>query len=142
MAWGMGIFLLLWSCLQNYSLVFNDYRFIYEMSAWNTSELGEVVQDFGTIFGGTENVWVVPYPHWVDTRLVGVNAGEPRRDFAIQPENLADTAAFSGAKLFMVKPEDESTIQILQSLYPQGSMHTYESRVDKDFLIFMVLPKQ
>jgi hypothetical protein len=141
-AWGLGIFLLFWSSMQNYELVFDEYRRNYEMFAWNTSELGEVAHDFGTIFGGTENVWVVSYPHWVDTRLVGVNAGEPRRDFAILPERLVETTVYSGAKLFMIKPEDETSIQTLQELYPQGSLHVYESRVDKDFLVFLVLPEQ
>jgi hypothetical protein len=142
LAWGMGIFLLFWSSMQNYSLVFEEYQHNYEMSAWNTSEMGEVVSDFGAIFGGTENVWVVAFPHWVDTRLVAVNAGEPGRDLAIPPENLAQTTTASGAKLFMIKPEDTSAIQTLQALYPQGSLQLYESRVDKDFLLFLVLPDQ
>jgi hypothetical protein len=85
---------------------------------------------------------VIAFPHWVDTRLVAVNAGEPGRDLAIPPENLAHTTAASGAKLFLIKPEDESAIQTLRALYPQGSLQLYESRVDKDFLIFLVLPDQ
>jgi hypothetical protein len=76
----------------------------------------------------------------VDTRLVAVNAGEAGRDLAIPPEKLGETTAASGAKLFMIKPEDENAIQTLEQLYPQGSLRLYESRVDKDFLIFLVLP--
>jgi hypothetical protein len=110
------------------------------MSSWNTSELGEVASDFGTIFGSTENVWVVAFPHWVDTRLVGVNAEEPGRDLAIWPENLPETSANVGPKLFMIKPEDENAIQILRELYPRGSLQVYDSRVDKDFLLYIVLP--
>jgi hypothetical protein len=141
LAWGMGIFLLFWSSLHNYGLVFDKYQQNYELSAWNTSEMGEVVHDFGTIFGSTENVWVVAFPHWVDTRLVGINAGEPQRDLAIQPDMLSETAATLGAKLFMIKPEDESAVQTLQALYPQGTLQVYESQVDKDFLLFLVLPE-
>lgn len=140
LAWGTGIFLLFWTAMHNYSLVFEEYQHSYEMSSWNTTELGEVVSDFGTIFGRTENVWVVAYPHWVDTRLVGVNAGEPGRDLAIWPENLSETSVNVGPKLFMIKPEDENAIQILRELYPRGSLQVYDSRVDKDFLIYIVLP--
>jgi hypothetical protein len=77
----------------------------------------------------------------VDTRLVGINAGEPQRDLAIQPDMLSETAATLGAKLFMIKPEDESAVQTLQALYPQGTLQVYESQVDKDFLLFLVLPE-
>jgi hypothetical protein len=140
LAWGTGIFLLFWSSLHNYSLVFEEYQHNYEMSAWNTSEMGEVVRDFGAIFGGTQNAWVVAFPYWVDTRLVAVNAGEAGRDLAIPPEKLGETTAASGAKLFMIKPEDENAIQTVEQLYPQGLLRLYESRVDKDFLIFLVLP--
>jgi hypothetical protein len=42
----------------------------------------------------------------------------------------------------MIKPEDGTAIQMLQELYPQGSLQNYESRVDKDFLLYLVLPDQ
>jgi len=39
------------------------------------------------IYGETDTVWVVPFPYWVDTRLPGVWAGIPNRDFAMWTQN-------------------------------------------------------
>ena len=82
-AWGLALVLIFISALANYDLVFNQYQRAYELSSWNTSEMGKVIHDFGDMYGGTNNAYVVPYPYWVDTRLVGMNAGNPTRDFAI-----------------------------------------------------------
>jgi len=96
LAWGVAIFLLGWASMQNYHLVFNEYQRSYELSAWNTSDMGQVIQQFGDLFGTTETAWVVAYPHWVDTRLVGINAGEPKRDFAIWPDQGRDPPSLRG----------------------------------------------
>jgi hypothetical protein len=50
---------------------------VFEQSAWNTSEMGEVIRQFTTSVGSEDTAWVLAYPHWVDTRLVGMNAGYP-----------------------------------------------------------------
>ena len=81
-AWGMALILIFFSAVGNYDLVFNQYQRAYELSSWNTSEMGNVIHDFGDLYGGTNNAYVVPYPYWVDTRLVGMNAGDPTRDYA------------------------------------------------------------
>ncbi len=65
--------------------------------------MGLVIKQFGLIYGETDTVWIVPFPYWVDTRLPGVWAGIPNRDFAMFPEHLPDTLQSTGTKLFMVK---------------------------------------
>jgi 4-amino-4-deoxy-L-arabinose transferase-like glycosyltransferase len=137
-AWVTGILLLSFSMLHNYDLVFNQYQEAYTQSSWNTSEMGAVIRNYGELHGGTETTWVVAYPHWVDTRLVGINAGEPHRDFAIWPEAFGDTLTMPNPKLFLIKPEDLEAVDALHDLYPAGSLSVYESTVDKDFLLFYV----
>ena len=51
LAWGLALVLFAWSARNNYDLVFNQYQRGYELSAWNTSEMGGVVRDFGALFG-------------------------------------------------------------------------------------------
>jgi len=132
---------ILLASLQNYGLVFNEYQQVFEQSAWNTSEMGEVIRQFTTSVGSEDTAWVLAYPHWVDTRLVGMNAGYPLKDYAIWPENLPETTADPRAKLFLVKPEDSQGLQALQSLYPQGVLQEYISEVDfHNFLMFFVPP--
>lgn len=139
LAWGLGILLVLWASFQNYDLVFNQYQRLYQASSWNTSEMGEVIRDFTQFMGSPESAYVVAFPHWVDTRLVGMNAGFPLKDFAIAPEAFKDTAGDPQVKLFLIKPEDEESVINLRHLYPQGILNTYVSEVSgHDFLMFIV----
>ena len=137
-AWGIALVLIFFSSLGNYNLVFNQYQRAFELASWNTSEMGSVIHDFGDIYGGTNNAYVVPYPYWVDTRLVGMNAGDPTRDFAIPPDQIASTLNFPQPKMFLVNPQDEADLNLLRQLFPQGTVTNYVSRVGKDFYIYMV----
>ena len=82
---------------------------------------------------------MVAYPYWVDTRLVGMNAGFPTRDFAIWPEDLPKTVDASGTKLFIIKEEDTDSLVDLQNLFPEGIVQRYTSSYPgKDFYQFFV----
>jgi hypothetical protein len=138
-AWAVGLFLLVWASLQNYDLVFNQYRKLYDASSWNTSEMGSVVQDFTELTGSADTAWLVGYPHWADSRLVMINAGFPRRDNAIWPENFQDTLADPRPKLFIVNINDLPAIEALQSLYPEGWLEEYQAKHEnKNFKLFIV----
>jgi len=145
-AWGLTLLLMVWSGLQSYDLVFHQYYETFRNGSWNSSEMGAVIKGFEATYGQTGTVWIVPFPHWVDTRLPGVWAGIPNRDFAMWRENLPETVQYSGPKLFMVKanlnlPEanDQETLDVLQELYPNGSLEIHRSEVEgHDFWIYSV----
>jgi len=141
--WVVAIFLVVWSANQNFDLVFNQYNTEFLQGSWNSSEMGAVIKQFAQVYGSTKNAWIVPYPYWVDTRLPGVWAGIPNRDFALWPQDFSTTLDVKGAKLFIVKPEDTDDTQKLEQLYPQGVPSTFHSAtkmVGKDFLILFVPP--
>ena len=139
LAWVIGILLFSWSAVQDYDLVFHKYQEDYARSAWNTSEMGNVIHDFVVKNGDPNSAWVVAFPYWVDTRLVGINAGYPTKDYAISPDNFQDTLSDPNAKLFLIKPEDTGSIDKLQQLYPQGTLKEYSSQVEgKNFWMFFV----
>jgi Dolichyl-phosphate-mannose-protein mannosyltransferase len=141
LAWSLGALLLLWSVAQNYDLVFNQYYKEFALSAWNSSEMGQVIRDFADTVGTPDTAWVVPYPYWVDTRLVGMTAGYPTKDYAIPPDQLQTTLALPGPKLFLVDLEDQNTVVQLNTMYPNGFLKEYHSKYpDKDFLEFFVPP--
>jgi hypothetical protein len=108
--------------------------------------MGVVIKQFGQAYGGTDTAWVVPFPHWVDTRLVGVWAGIPNRDFGKWTEELPETLQFAGPKLFLARanlehPElnDQTAVDALRELYPQGSLSPHRSPVPgHDFWIYFV----
>lgn len=140
--WVPGILLLFWSGYQNYDLVFDQYQNNYGQSAWNTSEIGQAIRDYTDSIGNEENAHVVAVPHWVDTRLVGINAGFPTKDFAIWPDQLEATKEVEGPKLFVIKIDDSGSIDMLQSLYPSGILqHNISDFPNKDFYQFFVLPE-
>jgi hypothetical protein len=143
LAFGMGFILLAGSTSQNFDLVFNQFNHQFRNNAWNTSELGSVIRQFADTYGSEETAWVVPYPHWVDTRLVGYRADVPERDYALWRDDIPQTLEESGAKMFLVKPEDVETLDLLAELYPTGVLKLYDSAMDgRDFYMYSVPPKQ
>jgi hypothetical protein len=144
--WGLVAILLAWSGVQNYDLVFRQYSGSFLTGAWNSSDMGSVIKQFDETHGTTDTVWIVPFPHWVDTRLPGVWAGIPNRDFAMWRDNLPGTLQLPGPKLFLVKanqelPEnnDQETLDLLWELYPDGNLELYDSDVTgHDFWMFFI----
>ena len=123
----------------NYDLVFNQFGPAFKAVNWNSSEMGKVITDFENRYGQTDTVWIVPYPYWVDTRLPGVWAGIPNRDFAMWQDRLSESQAYPAPKLFMYWNADTETERILKELYPQGEITRYTSAFPgKDFFIFLV----
>jgi hypothetical protein len=140
-AGGLILALFLVSSLLSYHLVFTQYDLQYRLSAWNSSEMGQVIRNFGETTGSPETAWVIGYPHWVDTRLVGMIAGQTIRDVAFPIEKLSETVADPRPKLFIVFPQDEASLSALNSVYPQGILTMHVSKTPtKDFFIFYVPP--
>jgi 4-amino-4-deoxy-L-arabinose transferase-like glycosyltransferase len=138
-AWAIGLVLILVASVQNYGLTFDKFRTQYLGNAWNTSELGAVIENFTLTVGHPDSAWVVAFPHWVDTRLVGINAGYPTKDYAIWPDEIGTTLDYPAPKLFLVKPEDPVALEVLQETYPNGASSLHVSDVlYKDFYIYFV----
>jgi hypothetical protein len=137
--YGAALFLIFLSIQQNYDLVFQQYRTQFDASSWNTSELGAVIRQFADTVGDENQAWVVAYPYWVDTRLVGINAGFPRHDYEIWAEQLDETLDVPGPKLFLFKPENTDALDTLRLLYPNGALSLYDSPLEgHDFYIYFV----
>ncbi len=144
--WILAGILLFFSASQNYDLVFNQYYTSFRLGSWNSSDMGKVIKQFEQTFGRTDTVWIVPFPYWVDTRLPAVWAGIPNRDMAMWPENLPSTVEIKGPKLFIVKADmdnpdgnDQESLDVLDSLYPNGQLRMFDSDVPgHDFWIFTV----
>lgn len=134
---GLGVVLVFFSSAQNFDLTFNQFNEQYMSKALNTSEMGTVIKNWAQSVGSYDTAFVIPYPYWVDTRLVGMNAGNPLKDYAIQFDQLDSTKSYSQSLLFILKPEDTASIDKLWQLYPDGRLARYDAKLDeKDFLIF------
>ncbi len=131
--------LLLLSLVQNYSLTFETFDRQYRAGTWNSSEMGAILKQFLLLHGNAEGFWIVPYPYWVDTRLPGVWAGIPNRDFALWPDQLELSLSVPPPKLFLYHPDDLRSGETLRRLYPEGIVRRFFSATQNhDFYIFYV----
>jgi Dolichyl-phosphate-mannose-protein mannosyltransferase len=141
-AWAAGILLLVWASLQNYDLVFSQYRAQYDSSAWNTTEMGEVVRSFTELTGRADTAWLIGYPHWADSRLVMINAGLPTQDNGFLLPNFPDSLEDPSPKLFLVNLNDLAAMEALRSRYPDGWLTEYDSKYEnKNFMLFFAPPR-
>ena len=137
------LLLIVGSALGNFDLVFNQWATIYTASSWNTSEIGKVAALYIDSLGSPDTTYVVGYPHWVDSRLVAINAGAPGLDFAIFPEQIPETTRDPRSKMFFLSTLDISNQELLQESFEDGVLWRYDSSVEnKDFMIFFVPPDQ
>ena len=138
-SWIALLLLLVGSAKINAQLVFVDYYEQYKTLAWNTSEIGQVIEQYSDTIGNEDNAWVVPYPHWVDTRLVGIHAVQQVKDYALWRDDIDLTADIAPPKLYIYRPDDLNTYDVLQNLYPDGINVIYPSAVDgRDFMLYYV----
>ncbi len=138
----IGLVLFSWSSIQNYYLVFYKFDNQFMDGAWNTSEMGQIIHSFADSVGTPDSAYVVPFPYWVDTRLVGINAGYPLKDYALTPDKFSDTLTEPRSKLFIIKKEDQTSLDDLLSLYPQATYWEHQnSRVGKNCWI-LIAPAQ
>jgi hypothetical protein len=138
-AWGLGIALLAFSCWQNFDLVFRQYDEQYRFFSLNSSEAGEIVRGFLEAGNMMEQVFVLEFPYWIDSRLVAIAAGYPEADPFIKREYLFDTLGTRPPLLFLFNQEDTASLEILTLLYPQGILNRYTSETPRgDFWIYRV----
>ncbi len=123
---------------------FHRYDEQFRRSIWNAGEMGRVVRGFADSTGDLQHAYHVAYPFWVDTRAIGINAGDINwyLDAALidlsawLPAHVADPAP----KLYLLSLEDEENLARLRETFPEGWATRYASAVDpsKDFWIYIV----
>jgi hypothetical protein len=127
---------------QNHMLVFDTYAERYVRSALNTSEAGYVIRDFAESIGDYDTAHVVSFPYWLDTRLVGIWAGRPHRDYETWPEDFENFIGETRSQLFILNPNDTAALESLRTLFPDGRLTMKESRMEgRDLLLFLVPAK-
>jgi hypothetical protein len=135
----VGLIIVFVSMSNNFHIVFDEYKEQFDENAWNSSEIGSVIKQFIQSGNNPDLAYVIPYPHWVDTRLVGFNAGYPGKDYAIWRDEIWGTMKISGDKLYIFKPEDNETLTKLDRCFPDGETSIFYSRIPaKEFIIYTV----
>ncbi len=130
------------AALINFQLVFGAYADQHRRAAWNTSDAGRIVRGFADSVGSLETAHVIAFPYWMDTRLVGIVAGDPTRDYAIWPEQLESLLGEERVQLFILNPTDSGAVERLRALFPSGELQPWLSAEEgHDLLLYWVPPR-
>jgi 4-amino-4-deoxy-L-arabinose transferase-like glycosyltransferase len=123
-----------------YAWYFVRYDAQYRASSWNSREMAAAVRAFVESGGDLRHAYHVPYPHWVDTRAIGINAGAVTWNNAVADTAALGAHAVDGApKLYLLHPRHPEVLAELQRLYPSGRATLYRSPTEgKDFVLFLV----
>ncbi len=106
--------------MNNFDLIFRRFAYNYNRSAWNTTQVGSVIKGFADSVGSYDDAYVIPYPHWIDTRLAGINAGDPGKDYSF-PAELVNSLPYDGKpRLFIYRDIDSEAADIVRTHYPNG----------------------
>ena len=122
----------------NFDLVFRRFAYEYNRSAWNTKQIGAVIEGFADSVGSYDQAFVIPYPHWVDTRLVGINAGDPGKDYSFDKSLVASLPNDGLPRLFIYRDFDEEAAAAVRQKYPNGVEQLHTGPYDgKDFYSYI-----
>ena len=119
----------------NYEQYFEVYARHHTASSQHTRLIAEATLEFMASGGQRRNVFLISWPHWVDTRLVAIQAGDIEWNPLIQ--DVAQARAHEGAagpRLYVVHPDDAASLAALQTWYPTSvrKVHTLGSLANQD----------
>jgi len=133
-----GMFLI--SAFTNYDMVIREYGDLQRQNSWNTAQAAEVVGNFTTSIGAFEDVYMIAYPHWMDSRLVALLAGRPGLDIVLWPDQIEELAEVNTPQLFLLHNEDVEGLDELRAKFPGGITNRHVAEVEgRDFITYLVL---
>ncbi len=141
--WGLALALALSLILINRGRIFVDYYWQYVHYSHNASEIGDAIDGFVSSGGELDNAYVKAWPHWVDTRGVGIEAGHPGWDHGfLEVETLDEHVDQARPRFYALNPKDLETLNRLKVLFPDGWLSVYYSHYpDKNFFTYYVPPR-
>lgn len=134
--------LLLVAVIYNFNWYFVEYDFSYRRSTWNSSEMALVMADFRSSTGDLDHIYHIVHPFWVDTRMLGIHAGDPTwANRVVDLSEIEAHAADPAPKLYLLHVDATDAVRALLNVYPTGTLQRYRSRLvgqGKDFDYFTV----
>jgi hypothetical protein len=132
-----GMFLV--SAMTNYDIVIREYGDQQRQNSWNTAQAAEVVVNFTASMGSFEDVYMIAYPHWMDTRLVALLAGRPGSDIVLWPDEIDALVEVDTPQLFMLHHADAEGFDRLLAKFPDGFTQRHVAEVEgRDFITYLV----
>ncbi len=133
-----GMFLI--AAVTNYDYVIGEYGDQQRLNSWNTVQAAAVVSSFTTSIGSFDDVHMVSYPHWMDSRLVALLAGRPGLDIVLWPDQIDALVEVDSPQLFMLHHADVEGLDRLRTKFPGGITNRHAAAVEgRDFITYLVL---
>ncbi len=124
----------------NYDYVIGEYGDQQRQNSWNTAQAAEVVSSFTTSIGSFDDVHMVSYPHWMDSRLVALLAGRPGLDIVLWPDEIDALVEVDSPQLFLLHNADVNGLERLRAKFPGGITNRHAATVEgRDFITYLVL---
>jgi hypothetical protein len=125
---------------QDFDLTLRQYPASYRKNSENASELGRFMREFYSSVGRPEDAYFIPYPYWVDDRIVNVEAGFPIHSVHyVFPDQIPEFEFSGRPTLFLLLAEDVDSLEVLKQKFPDGYYATVASSFpNHDFIFFLV----
>ena len=123
----------------NQRRVFVDYPAQYCERAQNASDIGHELLAWEARGNERTAAWIVGYPHWVDTRAVGVWVGDINFPNTVMgPEAVSAVDLGGRPGWFALNRDDLPSLQALYARYPAGQERLVEGSLcaGRAFLVF------
>jgi hypothetical protein len=133
--------LLVAGAVQDFDLTHRQYPETFRANSENASELGIFMGKFVDTVGTPDDVYLIPYPYWVDDRIMNIAAGFPIESVHyLFPEQI-EGFVFSGRPtLFLLLAADAENLEALKIKFPDGYYAIVPSSYPgHDFIYFVVL---
>jgi hypothetical protein len=115
---------------QNASIYFGPYAEQYLERSNNSSEIAQAIQRHADEIDGIEHAFLLLWPHWVDTRAVGINMGAPRWHNVLTSARLVNDAGLDPAPRLVVLPlAADDDLATLQASWPDARTVMVSSRI-------------
>lgn len=114
----------------NVQSYFVEYREVHRLNTPNQREIGAVVRGFADLVGSSRNAYLPTWPHWVDHRILALEAGDfGWRETALLPraEDASAHVGQPGPKLYILHRDDAHSLEVLRRVYPQALVREHAS---------------
>jgi hypothetical protein len=126
---------------QDFDLTLRQYPETYRLNSENASELGIFMRQYVSSIGAPDDVYLIPYPYWVDDRIMNIAAGFPiSSTHYLFPDQIAGFEFSGRPTLFLLLAADADSLEALKQKFPNGFYGTVVSAYPNHDFIYFVVP--
>ena len=129
----------------NFQRYFVDFACSHKVSSQNSLEVARAINGFAASASDKQDAWLKTWPHWVDTRLVAIQIGQPLWRNSIDAIATArEHDAAPGPRLYVLNINDREAQAALARWYPHAVIRDHRSPVSGEVLFrtYLIPPVQ